>query len=147
MLRRTLLTGSLAAIALPGAAHAQAALSLGQIQPENDLERAFLDAFRDPAARPAFRRALLTSQVALALANSASDSAPRIMQGRDNVSFALIYSSAARLSGVWGPASPRAMMTGRQALTRLSGQNVAFNFRLVPNLTLEAEDVAEYLAS
>ena len=47
----------------------------------------------------------------------------------------------------WLILSPRAMMTGRQALTRLSSQNVAFNFRLVPNLTLEAEDVAEYLAS
>ena len=147
MLRRTILTGSLAAAAMPAIAHAQAAMTLGQIRPENDLERAFLDAFRDPALRPAFRRALLTNQVALALANSAPDSPPRIMQARENVSFGMIYSSAARLSGVWGPASPRAMLTGRQALTRLSGQNVAFNFRLVPNLTLEAEDVAEYLAA
>lgn len=146
MLRRTLLTGSLAAIALPAAAHAQAAMTLGQIQPENELERAFLDAFRDPALRAAFRRELLASQVALALANSAADAPPRMIQGRDNISFGMIYSSAARLSSVWGPASPRALVTGRQALTRLSGQHVAFNFRLVPNLTLEPEDVAEYLS-
>ncbi|GAM98551.1 hypothetical protein U91I_02186 [alpha proteobacterium U9-1i] len=120
---------------------------MGQIQPENALERAFLDAFRDPALRPGFRRELLTAQVALALANTAPDSPPRMMQVREDLSVGLIYSSATRLAGVLGPAAPRAMMTGRQALTRLAGQHVAFNLRLVPMLTLEPEDIAEYLAT
>jgi hypothetical protein len=128
-------------------AHAQAALTLGQIRPENELERAFLAAFNDPAQRPGFRRELLSAQVALALANSAPDSPPRMQALPGNgPSVGLIYSSASRLSGVLGPAAPRVVLSGRAALTRLAGQHVAFNYRLAPMLTLEPSDVAEYLA-
>lgn len=134
-------------MAVPSWARAQAAFSLGQIQPENELERAFLAAFRDPEQRPAFRRELLAAQVALALANSAPDSPPRFITLPNESRVGLIYSSATRLNGVLGPAAPRVVLAGRDALTRLSGENVALNYRLVPMLTLEAADVAEYLGS
>lgn len=145
MRRRHFVATTLAAAALPSWARAQAAFSLGQIQPENELERAFLGAFRDPDQRPAFRRELLVSQVALALANSAPDSPPRFMALPNQARAGLIYSSSTRLSGVLGPAAARVVLSGREALTRLSGENVAFNYRLVPMLTLEPADVAEYL--
>lgn len=148
MQRRTFLIAGLGAVTLPRAAYAQApAAAPTQIEAENELERAFLSAFRDPSARPGFRRELLASRVALALANSAADSPPRMQQVREDLRVGLIYSSASRLAGVLGPAAPRIVLTGRDALARLTGQHVAFNFRLVPMLTLEPEDVAEYLAS
>ena len=142
MRRRTLLLGAFAAAA-PASAWAQ--LNLGPIEPENDLERTFVAALNDPSARPLFRRQLLTAQVALALASSAPDSAPRTVQTPNGASAGAIFTSAARLNGVLGPAAPRAMLTGRAALTRLGAQNVIINFRLIPMLTLEPADVAAIL--
>lgn len=145
MRRREFVAAALAVAAAPSLAHAQAVSPPPDIQPENELERAFLGAFRDPTLRPAFRRELLASQVALALANSAPDSPPRFVPLPDERRMGLIYSSPSRLTGILGPAAPRVVLSGREALTRLRGEHVAFNFRLAPMLTLEPEDVAEYL--
>lgn len=145
MRRRTLMTAALAALALPAPARAQAAFTLAPIEPANALEHAFLAALDNAALRPAFRRQLLDSQVALALANDAADSPPRLLNLAGGRAAAGIFTSAARLSGVLGPAAARAMLPGRQALERLRGRHVVINYRLLPMLTLEAEDVALYL--
>lgn len=149
MLRRTFLGA--AALTLPGAAWAQG-LTVARISPENELEAAFVGAVDNPAQRQAFRGILLESRVALALANQASDSPPRMVDvlnpaGSPTPSTprAAIFTSASRLEGVLGPAIARVMLTGRDALTRLRGRNVVLNYRLLPMLTLDADDVASYL--
>lgn len=116
------------------------------ITPQNELERSFLAALRDPSARPAFRRELMVSQIALALSSSGADAAPRevaIGPGRTAVA---IFTSVDRLNGVFGPASARRVMSGRQAFELLRSRHVVLNYRLAPMLTLEPEDVAQYLA-
>lgn len=147
MRRRMFLAAGLGLVVAPSAAQAQAALSFAPIRPENELERAFLAAADDEAARTAFRRELMRAQVALALANSAPDSGPRLVAMGPQQQAGLIYSSATRLAGVLGPATPRLMLTGRQAFERLTGHGVVFNYRLTPMLTLEAEDVRAYLTT
>jgi len=148
MLRRSVLT-AFGALALPSAALAQAALpqpiqgglGLTQITPENALERAFIAAFANEAERPAFRRQLLASQVALALDNSAEE-APVFIGPR---AAAMIFTSAARLDYVLGPASPRRILRGRDALARLAANHIVLNYRLLPMLTLEPADIQALL--
>ena len=146
MRRRTFLAAA-ALLAPAGAAWAQAGLTLNRITAENDLERAFLLAIDNPDRRLAFRTSLLTSPVALALANQAADSPPRMVQIVGGVRAAAMFTSASRLSGVLGPAATQVTLTGRQALERARGMNVVLNYRLMPMLTLEPEDVAAYLAT
>lgn len=155
MQRRIFLLSSFALAAAPGAALAQAqqaapeprpGVPLTQIVPENDLERAFLNAFTNPDLRLEFRRQLLESQVSLALVSSAEDSPPRLVdlpEGRGQAGF--VFTSSARQSSIFGPSSPRQITRGRLALRRLAGKNVILNYRLAPMLTLEPEDVANYL--
>ncbi len=148
MLRRTLLTAAIAAV-LPSLAAAQEAEQNRRsppppITPENALERAFLAALNDPDERPEFRRLLLESQVVLAMADSSPDSAPlELTFGA--LQLTPLFTSATRMNSVLGPAAPRRTLTGRQALTRLRGKNVVLNMMHTPMLTLEPEDVAEYL--
>lgn len=152
MRRRTLLTAAIAA-ALPGLAAAQADQAQQNrrappppITPENALERAFLAALDDPEERPEFRRLLLESPVVLAMANASPDAAPlELTFGA--LQLSPIFTSETRMNAVLGPAAPRRRMSGRQALMRLRGKNVVLNMMHTPMLTLEPEDVAEYLGS
>lgn len=121
------------------------ALALRPIEPTNALEHTFVAALDNAAMRPVFRRQLLESHVALALTSDAPDAPPLEMNLREGVSAAVIFTSAERLNEVMGPGTPRAIMTGRAALERLRGKNVIINLRLMPMLTLEADDVARYL--
>lgn len=140
MQRRLFLT-ALGACVLPLPAAAQ------MITAQNELERAFLEALQDETARPAFRRELLASQVALALASDAPDAGPRLVRLNAEVQAGAIFTSTTRLDSVLGPASPRRVLAGRAAFERLRGQHVVLNYRLVPMLTLEPEDVEQYLSA
>ena len=51
------------------------------------------------------------------------------------------------MDAVLGADAPRIMLNGRAALERLRGKNAVINFRLVPMLTLDDEDIAVYLAT
>lgn len=158
MLRRTILLAGLAGIATPVMAQTPesagdeqpAGVRLGPpprpatITPQTPLERVFVAALTDPESRPEFRRLLLSSTMALAL--DAPGGEPRTVPIQGNRRAVAIFTSAQRLRGVLGPQAAFAELTGRQALTRLRGQNVVINFLLTPMLTLEPEDVAEYLA-
>ncbi len=146
MLRRTLLT-ALAGTALPAFAWAQAGdrAAPPPITPENELERVFLRALTEEAARPEFRRLLLTSQVVLAMSNNSADAEP-LQMSFGSVNPCAIFTSEARQNAVLGPASARRVLTGRQALTLLRGKHVVINFMHTPMLTLDPPDVAAYLA-
>lgn len=149
MRRRLFLTGALAA--LPGLAWAQDQAPQPQPEPpplitaQNELERAFLAALHDENARAAFRREFLVSQVIVALESDAGDAEPREVQLGPERTAAAIFTSSTRMSGVLGPAAARRVMSGREALTLLHGKHVVLNYRLAPMLTLEPEDVAEWL--
>jgi hypothetical protein len=121
---------------------------------ENALECAFISATTNPGMRPIFRRYLLETHVVLPLTASAEDSpirqvriplppdasgAPRYFTGR------AIYTSAARADAVLGADTPRIIINGRAALSRLRQSNVIINPGLAPMLTLEPADVAAYL--
>ncbi|WP_135212513.1 SseB family protein [Vitreimonas flagellata] len=116
-----------------------------QIEPANDLERAFIAALHDEEARPEFRRLLLDSQVALALQSNLDDAPPRLLALGEGRQAGFVFTSAARLAEVMGPAAPRAVITGREAFERLREKYVILNWRLAPMLTLEPPDVASYL--
>jgi hypothetical protein len=150
MLRRVFMTSTLAALALPAAAQTASAppaqgLALRPIEPENALERAFVAALGNDEMRPVFRRLLLESPVALALASSAENAPPMEQPLREGATTGFVFTSAARLSSIFGEQTPRAVIAGRAALQRLRGKYVVINFRLAPMLTLEPEDVARYL--
>lgn len=149
MLRRIFLTSVLGALALPAAAQVQGPpalnLSLRPIEPENALERAFVAAFENEEMRPVFRRLLLDSPVALALASNAAEAPPLERPLREGATAGFIFTSAARLSSVLGEETPRAVVAGRAALERLRGKYAVVNYRLAPMLTLEPEDIARYL--
>jgi len=148
MHRRTLIA-ALVFAAAPAAAWAQGPAAQRTppppITPENELERVFLAALTDEDMRPEFRRLLLTSPVALAMANNTPDSPPLEMVFGD-LRVGGIFTSVTRLNAVLGPASARRVMSGRQALTRLRGKHVVLNFMHTPMLTLDPPDVAQYLA-
>jgi SseB protein N-terminal domain len=151
MRRRTYLMALLGLAA--ASAHAQIAapgvsmppVNRPAIAPQNPLEAAFVDAYHDEAARDAFRRQLLESNVVLALASSAPDAPPREIEPRPGVRAALLFTAPARIDSVLGPAAPRVVLRGRAALERLRGKHVVINPRLAPMLVLEPEDVARYL--
>lgn len=150
--RRRLLAAALAFAAAPVGAWAQGETGVQRrqppppIAPENELERAFVAALTDEAMRPEFRRLLLASQVALAVANTAPDAPPRELRF-GALSTGVIFTSATRMNAVLGPTAPRRMMTGREALSLLRGKNVVINLMLTPMLTLEPDDVETYLES
>ena len=151
-----------AGLLMPSAAWAQAAdiagptaqtpaLAFHPIDPQNSLEQAFVSAFTHETMRNAFRHALITSQVALALANTTPESPPLFVDvasetaGAPPIHGGAVFTSPERLHGVLGPNAPFATLTGRQALERMRGRDVVLNYRLAPMLTLEADDVARYL--
>lgn len=150
MRRRTFVAAALAGAATPLAAHAQG-FSVAPITPANALEEAFIAALNSPQARPVFRRRLLREPVTLALATGEPDAGPLSVpvptQGGGRLVCAAVFTSSERLISVLGGEAHFANMTGRAALTRLTGQNVVLNYRLIPMLTLEPADVAEYLAT
>lgn len=145
MHRRFFLAAATFALAAPALAQGDEALQL-DIEPSNDLERAFVDAYDHEAARPEFRRLLLESPVWLALANSGEDAPPRELSAEGRDPAGLIFTSDARMSIVLGPAAPRVQLTGREALARLRGKHAIINLQLVPMLILEPDDIETYLA-
>lgn len=154
MRRRSFVIAGLAAAATPSLALAQtteatrpARPAPPQIEPQNALEWAFLQALENERLRPSFRRYLMETHVALALANDAADAPPREIPLRRDFRAAAIFTSSARMDAVLGPAAPRIVINGRAALERLRGKNVAINPGLTPMLTLEPEDVANYLTT
>jgi len=115
------------------------------ITPQNELERSFIAALRNADARPLFRRELMVSQIAVAFVSNAPDAAPREVAVRPGLSACAIFTSVDRLNGVLGPTSGRRVMRGRDAFALLRGRHVVLNYQLAPMLTLEPEDVAQYL--
>jgi hypothetical protein len=151
MLRRTLLIGALGA--WPAAAFAQStppatapqARAPASITPANALEYAFVSAFTNEGMRPIFRRYLMETHVALALASDDDDAPPREVRVREGFVAGAIFTSEQRLQQVFGAEAPHIIINGRAAFTRLAGKNIVINPGLAPMLTLEPADVAAYL--
>ena len=163
MLRRTLLFSTLTAIAVPAAAQtaqtappasaapaptpsvaAPIAPQFEPIQPQTALEQTFVQAFRSPAMRPAFRRQFLESNVLLVTVSRAANAAPQFGEvpgGR----AAMIFTSDALLERRLGDDTPRIGMTGRAALERVRQHSVAINIGYEPTLLLDPEGVASFL--
>jgi hypothetical protein len=119
--------------------------TLPLIEPANALEHAFIDASDNPADRAAFRRQFLESRVALALSSNAPDAPPAAIQVGPHTNAGLIFTTTARMTEVMGEQSPRAVITGREALERLRGGNVVININLRPYLVLDADGINGFL--
>jgi hypothetical protein len=117
------------------------------IEPQNALEYAFVSAFNNEGMRPIFRRYLLETHVVLALASEDADAPVRVVEIREGFRAACIFTSAARIDAVFGEDAPRIIINGRAALSRLRESNIVINPGLLPMLTLEPEDVVQYLAT
>lgn len=113
------------------------------IQPANALEHTFVAALTNAEMRPVFRRMLLESQVALALDSGGEEVRTVPIQGERTA--AAIFTSPARLRVILGADAPFEVMTGRAALARVREGNVAINIGWAPMLTLEPEDIAQWL--
>lgn len=122
-----------------------AAAPAGPIDPVNALEFAFVSALTNERMRPVFRQYLVNTHVVLALASAADDAPPLEIEVRDGFNAGAIFTSTQRIDAVLGAEAPRIVINGRAAFERLTGKNVVINYRLVPMLTLEPEDVARYL--
>ncbi len=156
MRRRTFIQAA-GLVLLPGAAWAQTSTATTAaesplITPANALESAFVYAFTHHGnGVDVFRHLLMTSQVAVAMANATPESPPLMVEVSAEVTGGApfhggaIFTSLDRLHTALGADAPSAMMTGRQALERLRGRSVVLNVHLAPVLTLEADDVARYL--
>jgi hypothetical protein len=150
MLRRTLLISALGV--WPATAFAQTTAPAAQqrrepapITPTNALEYAFVSALTNEGMRPIFRRYLMETHVALALASAEPDAPPREVRVRDDFVAGAIFTSEDRLRQVLGAEAPHIIINGRAAFTRLAGKNIVINPGLAPMLTLEPTDVAAYL--
>ena len=157
MLRRTLLIGALGV--WPATAFGQTQQPAQQqpaaqpnqsaqppvITPQNALEYAFVSALTNENMRPIFRRYLMETHVALALASAEEDAPPRELRVRDGFIAGAIFTSEQRLKHVLGEDAPHIIINGRAAFTRLAGKNIVINPGLAPMLTLEPPDVAAYL--
>lgn len=115
------------------------------ITPQNALEYAFVSALTNENMRPIFRRYLMETHVALALASAEDDAPARELRVREGFTAGAIFTSEQRLTQALGADAPHIMINGRAALTRLVGKNVVINPGFVPMLTLEPTDVAAYL--
>lgn len=147
-MNRRALIAMLGFAALPASAWAQqqrAPRTPPPITPENELERAFLAALADAEARPMFRRTFLASQVSVAMANAEADAEPLELTFGE-LRTGAIFTSTSRQDAILGPASARRVMSGRQALQHMRGKNVVINMMMTPMLTLEPEDVENFLA-
>lgn len=154
--RREFLAATIATAAAPAFAQEAAApaaqaglttpVNAEPIDPQTPLEMAFVQAQTNPRMRPIFRAYLLERSVVLAIAEAGSET-PREVQVRDGFVAGAIFTTAARMDAVLGADAPRISLNGRAALERCRGKNAVLNFRLMPMLTLDAEDVAAYLAT
>jgi hypothetical protein len=116
------------------------------IRPVNALENAFVAALTNPDMRPVFRRLFLDSQVALALETTGGDEARvRTVPIQNNVRAAAIFTTPERLRAILGDDAPFATLSGRDALARVRANNAAINFMWAPMLTLEPDDIANWL--
>jgi hypothetical protein len=115
------------------------------ITPTNALEYAFVSALTNENMRPIFRRYLMETHVALALASPEEDAPPRELRVREGFTAGAIFTSEERLKHVLGEDAPHIIINGRAAFTRLAGKNIVINPGLAPMLTLEPPDVAAYL--
>ena len=131
--------------AAPAAAPTATPPPAGPIEPVNALEFAFVSALTNENMRPVFRQYLVNTHVVLALSGEDQDSAPLEIEVRDGFRAGAIFTSAQRIDAVLGADAPRIVINGRAAFERLAGKNVVINYRLVPMLTLEPDDVARYL--
>ncbi|HVZ99280.1 MAG TPA: SseB family protein [Caulobacterales bacterium] len=130
----------------PPAAPATRVMALEPIVPANALERAFVDAAANEALRPAFRRALLESDVIVAVTGTGDNVRPRLVPLNGGVRAAAIFTSPTRLDEGLGRNQAALTMSGRRALTRLRHQHVVINYGLAPMLTLDPQDVQHFLA-
>jgi hypothetical protein len=146
MRRRSFLAGAALLAATPLQAAAQAGLSLNPIQPENALERAFIAAFSNEAMRPPFRRQMLTQPLWLALESAEPEAGPLLAPLAEGPAAAAIFTSQSRLTGVIGADAAFVTLPGRQILERVRAQRVVLNYRLLPMLTLDPEDIERMLA-
>lgn len=147
--RRIFLTTAAAAAALPLSARAQG-LSLVPIEPQNDLEEDFVAAFNTPSRRLAFRHAMVSNPLTLALDHAGDNARPLTVDVTLRTGpfrGAAVFTSHARLISALGGDAPSTTEPGRDILERLRGQNVVLNYRLIPVLTLDASDVADYLSN
>jgi len=119
----------------------------GPIEPTNALEFAFVAALTDPGMRTVFRRYIMDTHVVVAMAGEGNDAAPLEIDVNPTFRAAAIFTSDQRVNEVLGPDTPRIVINGRAAFERLEGKNVVINYRLIPMLTLEPEDVQAYLAA
>lgn len=149
MLRRTVLFSALAAAAAPAFAQTTetppaTVPDFEPIEPQTALEQTFVQAFRSPAMRPAFRRQFLESNVLLVTATRAANSPPQfgdVPGGR----AAMIFTSDALLERRLGADTPRAGMTGRAALMRVRAHSVAINLGYEPTLLLDSDGITQFL--
>jgi hypothetical protein len=148
MLRCTVLLSALAAAATPALAQTATTTPVRPefepIEPQTALEQTFVQAFRTPALRPAFRRQFLESNVLLVTVSRAPNAAARFhpVPGGE---AAMIFTSDALLERRLGPDTPRQGMTGRAALIRVRQHNVAINMGYEPTLLLDPEGVTNFL--
>lgn len=138
------------AAATPAASsHAAPGVSLPThplIEPDNDLERSFIQASDHESQRAIFRQEFLAAQVALALSSNTPEAPPAsITAGANHTRMGLIFTSSARMTEVMGENAPRAVVTGREALERLRGGNVMININLRPRLFLDAPGIEAFL--
>lgn len=118
------------------------------IDPENALERAFVNAARQENQRAAFRRIFLEAQVALATVSADANAAPRLIRLGPAGDTCLIFTSDARATQIMGANAPRRMMTGREALQLLRGAHlVIININMDPYLTLDAAGIEGFLGA
>ncbi len=150
MLRRTVLFSALAAAATPAFAQTaetpapMAAPQFETIEPATALEQTFVQAFRSPAMRPAFRRQFLESNVLLVTVSRAPNAAPQFGEVPGGQA-AMIFTSDALLERRLGDDTPRLGMTGRAALMRVREHSVAINIGYEPTLLLDPEGISNFL--
>jgi hypothetical protein len=117
---------------------------------QNDLEEDFIAAFNTPSRRLAFRHAMVLNPLTLALDAAGDNARPlmvEVMLRTGAFRGVAVFTSPARLVSVLGEHAPSTTEPGRDILERLRGHNVVLNYRLIPVLTLDASDVADYLAN
>ncbi len=154
MRRRLFLSAAIAAVATPAMAQDTPAAPAAEtpppaaarvIEPVNALEYAFVSALTEPDMRPIFRRYLIDTHVVLATVSADADAAALEVDVGGDFRAVAIFTSAQRVDEVLGADAPRIVINGRAALERLEGKNIVINYRLVPMLTLEPDDVRRYL--
>jgi hypothetical protein len=138
-----------APVAAPGISLSEAApsVSVAPIEPENALEYAFVSALTNEAMRPVFRRYLLDTHIVMAMTNARDNAEPLEVELQGGQRAVAVFTSATRINAVLGADAPRITLNGRAALERLNSKNVVINYRLIPMLTIEPEDVQRYLAT